>query len=103
MEIGIRAGIAYYHAGLNSEERHYIETGFKNGALYALCATSTLAAGVNLPVRRVIINQPKVREEFLEKSQYLQMISRAGRAGYEDESITIVVEEYEERFREYKK
>uniref|UniRef100_A0A0N5BPB9 Helicase POLQ-like n=1 Tax=Strongyloides papillosus TaxID=174720 RepID=A0A0N5BPB9_STREA len=102
MEIGIRAGIAYHHSGLNSEEKHYIETGFKNGALYALCATSTLAAGANLPVRCVIINQPKVREDFIEKSQYLQMIGRAGRAGYEGEgeSITIVGEGYEERFRD---
>uniref|UniRef100_A0A0K0EZ93 Mutagen-sensitive 301 (inferred by orthology to a D. melanogaster protein) n=1 Tax=Strongyloides venezuelensis TaxID=75913 RepID=A0A0K0EZ93_STRVS len=101
MEIGIRAGIAYHHSRLTDIEKYWIETAFKNEILCVLCATSTLAAGVNLPVRRVIINQPKVREDFIDKSQYLQMIGRAGRGGYkgEGESITIVGEEYEEEFQ----
>uniref|UniRef100_A0A0K0G4A7 Mutagen-sensitive 301 (inferred by orthology to a D. melanogaster protein) n=1 Tax=Strongyloides venezuelensis TaxID=75913 RepID=A0A0K0G4A7_STRVS len=102
LEFGIRSGIAYHHSGLTNEERYWIETAFKNGTLYGLCATSTLATGVNFPVRRVIIKQPLDGMNFLGKSQYLQMIYRAGKGECKDinESITIVGKKYEKRFRD---
>lgn len=41
-------------SGLSGEERDLVERAYKGGSVSILCATSTMAAGVNLPARRVI-------------------------------------------------
>ncbi|KAK6741350.1 hypothetical protein RB195_009286 [Necator americanus] len=99
LENAMLAGIAYHHSGLTHEERKHIEAAYSEGILCIVCATSTLAAGVNMPARRVIIKSPTIGCSALGKAQYLQMIGRAGRAGFDKkgDSITIVRPGLEER------
>lgn len=80
----VENGSAFHHAGLISEQRKIIENGFRKGIIKVIAATPTLAAGLNLPARRVIIkgyrrydvNFGQVPIPVLE---YKQMAGRAGR------------------------
>ena len=92
----ILGGAAFHHAGLRNTQRALVERLFKQGHLRALAATPTLAAGVNLPARRVVIRD-LFRYDVNEGNrpipvlEYKQMAGRAGRPRYDTvgEAITI--------------
>lgn len=51
----VRRGHGFHHAGIPADDRVLVEQLFKAGEIRVLCATSTLAHGVNLPAHLVII------------------------------------------------
>lgn len=84
LAVCIEGGSAFHHAGLISEQRKLIEDAFRSGIIKVISSTPTLAAGLNMPARRVIIkgfrrydvNEGQVPIPVLE---YKQMAGRAGR------------------------
>ncbi|RZC90345.1 hypothetical protein C5167_031057 [Papaver somniferum] len=91
LEETLPSGVAYHHAGLTVEEREVVETCYRKGLVRVLTATSTLAAGVNLPARRVIFRQPKIGRDFLDGTRYKQMSGRAGRTGIDTKGESVLI------------
>ncbi len=92
----VTKGAAFHHAGLNSNQRSIIEESFKEGLIKVLCATPTLAAGINVPAKKVIISS--VYRYSVEQGsypimtlEYKQMRGRAGRPQYDKEGEAILI------------
>jgi helicase len=89
-------GVAFHHAGLSRSDRALVESQFREGIIKVIVATPTLAAGVNLPARRVVIRDwRRYDANFgnvpLSALEIQQMMGRAGRPRYDPVGEAVIV------------
>jgi helicase len=101
----IKNGAAFHNAGLTNQQRKSVERAFKDGHIRCIVATPTLAAGINLPARRVIIRDyrrydPNFGSIPIPNLEIKQMSGRAGRPQYDDvgEAVLMAKSEKEKDF-----
>ena len=93
----VAKGSAFHHAGLEAEHRRIVEDYYRARAIKLLAATPTLAAGVNLPARRVVVadmtrySAERGGNAEISVLDYRQMAGRAGRPQYDDRGETVMI------------
>ncbi len=92
----VKCGTAFHHAGLGGGHRKIIEDSFRQGKIKVLTATPTLAFGVNLPARTVVIQdyrryEPGYGYYPISVLEYKQMAGRAGRPKYDKVGEAILI------------
>ncbi|KAL8923598.1 MAG: hypothetical protein Q9208_004545 [Pyrenodesmia sp. 3 TL-2023] len=84
LEKTVPRGVAFHHAGLTIEEREILARAYDARVISVIVATCSLAAGINLPARRVILNGARMGREPIGPAMLRQMRGRAGRKGKDD-------------------
>jgi ATP-dependent DNA helicase len=93
----VAKGAAFHHAGLEAEHRKIVEDYYRARAIKLLASTPTLAAGINIPARRVVIGDISRYDvesggnRGISVLEYRQMAGRAGRPQYDDHGETVIV------------
>lgn len=91
----LEAGIAPHHAGLVPAFRQAVERCFSEGLLKLVFATETLALGINMPARTVVVERfAKFRgsdRSALTAGEYQQLTGRAGRRGIDTVGHAVVL------------
>jgi ATP-dependent RNA helicase HelY len=90
----IPRGLAYHHAGLLPGLKVLVETLFQRGHLKAVFATDTLALGINMPARSVVVGSLSkfdgTEMRLLTPNEYQQLTGRAGRRGMDERGAAIL-------------
>ncbi|ELZ35734.1 DEAD/DEAH box helicase [Halorubrum distributum] len=97
----LRAGVAFHHAGLRSGHRGVVESAFRERDVACICATPTLAAGINVPARRVVVRDQRRYGEggmsWIPTLEVHQMCGRAGRPGLDPHGEAVLVADADTR------
>ncbi|MGO4598372.1 DEAD/DEAH box helicase [Terrabacter sp. 2RAF25] len=92
---GISRGFAAHHAGMLPTFREIVEELFTAGRIRAVFATETLALGINMPARTVVLEKlVKFNGENhvdISPAEYTQLTGRAGRRGIDVEGHAVVI------------
>jgi superfamily II RNA helicase len=88
-------GVAVHHAGLLPQVKLLVEELFQAGKLRAVFATDTLALGINMPARTVIVGEMLKYDgqsrRLLTANEYRQMTGRAGRRGIDERGVSLLM------------
>ncbi|MBV8716600.1 MAG: DEAD/DEAH box helicase [Chloroflexi bacterium] len=88
-------GVAVHHAGLLPQVKLLVEEFFQAGKLRAVFATDTLALGINMPARTVVIGEMLKYDgqsrRLLTPNEYRQMTGRAGRRGIDERGVSLLM------------
>jgi len=91
----LESGVAAHHAGMVPAFREAVEHCFSRGLLHVVFATETLALGINMPARTVVLERfskfGSAGRAALTAGEYAQMTGRAGRRGLDDEGHAVVL------------
>ena len=91
----LEQGVAAHHAGMVPAFKESVEACFTEGLIRVVFATETLALGINMPARSVVIEKlTKYNGEghdFLTAGEFTQLTGRAGRRGIDDEGHAVVL------------
>ncbi len=91
----LETGCAAHHAGMVPAFREVVEACFNEGLLKVVFATETLALGINMPARSVVIERLSKfngeSHQMLTPGQFTQLTGRAGRRGLDDEGTAVVL------------
>jgi ATP-dependent RNA helicase HelY len=88
-------GVAVHHAGLLPQVKLLVEEMFQAGKLRAVFATDTLALGINMPARTVVVGEmlkfDGQMRRLLTPNEYRQMTGRAGRRGIDERGVSLLM------------
>lgn len=91
----LHRGIGVHHAGLLPKYRRVVEELFERKLLAVAVCTETLAAGINLPARSVVLSTlvkgPQGKQKLVEASTAHQIFGRAGRPQFDDRGYVFAV------------
>jgi ATP-dependent RNA helicase HelY len=101
---GLLDGLAAHHAGMVPAFKECVEQLFQRGLLKVVVATETLALGINMPARTVVLERLEKwdgeRHVRLTPGEYTQLTGRAGRRGIDDVGHAVVLHQRDVSFRE---
>ncbi|MFT3854679.1 MAG: DEAD/DEAH box helicase [Ilumatobacteraceae bacterium] len=91
----LEAGVAAHHAGMVPPFKEVVEACFVEGLVKAVFATETLAVGINMPAKTVVVEKLSKftgdHHKFLTPGEYTQLTGRAGRRGLDELGYAVVL------------
>ena len=91
----VESGIGVHHAGLVPAFREIVERCFADGLIKLVFATETLAVGINMPARSVVLDKltkfTGSGHRMLQPSDFSQLTGRAGRRGLDERGTSVIL------------